>query len=186
MHLRPANHLNTNYIRLVKPDEISNLNLSDFVVSMEKFGIPQTRHRVIILGIRDDINIPPKTLEKQSRVNAREVLDGLPKVRSGLSREEDSANAWRDWLNKMAECPWFASLQTKGNEKIHERLSTALKKIRHSAGRGGEFISCDTNIGHEPDWFIDSRIEGVCNHTTRGHIVPDLYRYFYAACFAQV
>ena len=28
-------------------------------------------------------------------------------------------------------------------------------------------------------------MDGVCNHTTRGHIVGDLYRYFYAACFAQ-
>ena len=173
---------------LVKPDEISNLNLSDFVVHMEKFGVPQARHRVIILGIRDDINIPPKTLEEQSCVNARKVLDGLPKVRSGLSREEDSADAWRNWLNKMAECPWFASLQIEENKKIHEKLSTALIKIRHSVdrGRGGEFMSYDTGIDYEPEWFLDSRIGGVCNHTTRGHIVSDLYRYFYAACFAEV
>ena len=184
---------------LVKSDEISNANLSDFVVYMEKFGIPQARHRVIILGIREDIAITPKTLKEQSRVvNAREVLDGLPKVRSGLSREEDSADAWHNWLYKMAKCSWFTSLQTEGNEKIHERLSTALTKIRHNAGRGGEFVPYnagrggefvpydDTNINYEPDWFLDSRIEGVCNHITRGHIVPDLYRYFYAACFAQV
>ena len=82
---------------LVKSDEISNANLSDFVVYMEKFGIPQTRHRVIILGIRDDINILPKTLKKKSLVTVCEVLDDLPKLRSGLSREEDSADAWRDW-----------------------------------------------------------------------------------------
>ncbi len=172
---------------LVKPDEISNANLSDFVVHMEKFGIPQARHRVIILGIHKDIEIPPKTLKKQSPVvNARRVLDDLPKVRSGLSREKDSADAWRNWLYKMAECPWFAALQTEENGKIHEKLIAKLKEIRHSAGRGGEFISCDTDISHEPNWFLDSRIGGVCNHTTRGHMVSDLYRYFYAACFAEV
>ena len=171
---------------LIKPGEISNLNLSDFAVHMEYFGIPQARHRVIILGIREDIAVTPKTLKPQSTIAASRVLSGLPKVRSGLSREKDSADAWRNWLNKMAECPWFVSLQTKGNEKIHERLSTALKKIRHSAGRGGEFISCDTAIDYEPEWFLDSRTEGVCNHTTRGHIVGDLYRYFYAACFAEI
>ena len=176
---------------LVKPGEISNLNLSDFVVYMEKFGVPQARHRVIILGIRKDIDITditPKTLEEKSPVNARKVLCGLPEVRSGLSREEDSADAWRNSLNKMAEYPWFASPQIAGGKKIHEKLSIALKEIQHSVdcGRGGEFISYDTDIGHdEPDWFLDSRIGGVCNHTTRGHIVPDLYRYFYAACFAQ-
>lgn len=175
---------------LVTPGEISNLNLSDFVVPMEKFGIPQTRHRVIILGIRDNINILPKMLEEQSRVvNARKVLDGLPEVRSGLSREEDSNDAWRNYLYKMAECSWFASPRTKGNEKIPERLDTALKEIRHSVdrGRGGEFMSRDDiNINYKRKWFLDPRIEGVCNHTTRGHIVEDLYRYFYAACFAEV
>ncbi len=173
---------------LVIPGEISNLNLSDFVVPMEKFGIPQTRHRVIILGIRDNINILPKTLEEQSRVvNAREVLDGLPEVRSGLSREEDSNDAWRNCLDKMAECPWFESLQTQRNGEIYEKLSTSLKKIRHNASRGDEFVPYDdTNINYEREWFLDSRIGGVCNHITRGHIVSDLYRYFYAACFAEV
>ena len=89
----------------------------------------------------------------------------------------------------MTECPWFASPQLEGNKKIHEKLDTALKEIRHSVDldRGGEFISYDTNIDHDkPDWFLDSRIEGVCNHTTRGHMVSDLYRYFYAACFAEI
>ena len=174
---------------LVKPGEISNVNLSDFVVPMEKFGIPQARHRVIILGIREDIYTRPKTLEERSQVSARKVLDGLPEVRSGLSREEDSNDAWRNELNKMAKYSWFESLQTKGNEEIYEKLSTSLKKIRHNAGRGDEFVSCDDidiNYEQEREWFLDSRIEGVCNHTTRGHIVDDLYRYFYAACFAEV
>ena len=175
---------------LIKPGEISNLNLSDFAVHMEYFGIPQTRHRVIILGVRKDIidikDIKPKTLKPQSTIAAGKVLSGLPKVRSGLSREEDSADAWRNWLDKMAECPWFESLQTQGNGEIHEKLSAALKEIRHSVDRGGEFIFYDTHIDYDPEWFLDSRIGGVCNHTTRGHIVNDLYRYFYAACFAQV
>ena len=178
---------------LIKPGEISNLNLSDFVVHMEYFGIPQARHRVIILGIREDVidinDIKPKTLKPQSTVAAGKVLSGLPKVRSGLSREKDNTDAWRNWLDKMTECPWFASPQLEGNKKIHEKLDTALKEIRHSVDldRGGEFISYDTNIDHDkPDWFLDSRIEGVCNHTTRGHMVSDLYRYFYAACFAEI
>ena len=175
---------------LVKPGQISNLKLSDFVVYMEKFGIPQTRHRVIILGIREDIHTTPKTLEEQNPVAANDVLSDLPKVRSGLSREEDSAEAWRDWLNKMAECSWFASLQTKRNGNVSERLNTALKGIQHSVGRGREFMSYDDidieiDMKYEHEWFLDSRIGGVCNHATRGHIVPDLYRYFYAACFAQ-
>ena len=172
---------------LVKPDEISNLNLTDFVVYMEKFGIPQKRHRVIILGIREDIQAAPKTLEEQNPVAANNVLSDLPKVRSGLSREEDSAEAWHDCVNKMAECPWFDSLPSKGAGKIHENMTVMLKEVRNKLNRGGEFMSYDDiDIKYEHEWFFDSRLGGVCNHTTRGHIVSDLYRYFYAACFAEV
>ena len=63
---------------LVKPGEVSNVNLSDFVVNMEHFGIPQARHRVVILGIRDDIDVRPKTLKRQRVIAAERVLSGLP------------------------------------------------------------------------------------------------------------
>ena len=171
---------------LVKSDEISNANLSDFVVYMEKYGVPQARHRVIILGIRDDIRITPKILEVRNKVKANRVLDGLPIVRSGLSREEDSADAWRDCIKEMAEFHWFDSLPSKCAGKIHENMTVRLKEVRNNVDRGGEFIECDTDIDYEQEWFLDSRLGGVCNHKTRGHIRSDLYRYFYAACFAQV
>ena len=171
---------------LIKSGEISNLNLSDFVVYMEYFGVPQTRHRVIILGIREDIDITPKTLQQQNTIVVDKVLCGLPEVRSGLSREKDSTDAWRTWLDKMVEYPWFASLQTEANGKVHRKLSATLKEIRYTVDRGGEFISYDPDIDYKPEWFLDPRIKGVCNHITRGHIVSDLYRYFYAACFAKV
>ena len=171
---------------LIKSGEISNLNLSDFVVYMEYFGVPQTRHRVIILGIREDIDIMPKTLKPQNTIAVNKVLSSLPEVISGLSREEDGNDAWRTWLNKMVKCPWFSSLQAEINGKIHGNLSAALKEIRCSVDRGGEFMSYDPDIDYNPEWFLDPRIKGVCNHITRGHIVSDLYRYFYAACFTEV
>ena len=171
---------------LIKPGEVSELNLSDFVVCMEHYGIPQARHRVIILGIRDDIDIRPETLKRQRVIVAEKVLSGLPKVRSGLSRVEDTADSWRNWLDRMVDCPWFASLRTEGKGNIYAKLVSALAEIRPRNGRGGEFISCDTDIDYNSKWFLDPRIHGVCNHFTRGHIVSDLYRYFYAACFALV
>jgi DNA (cytosine-5)-methyltransferase 1 len=33
---------------------------------------------------------------------------------------------------------------------------------------------------------MDRQLGGVCNHTTRGHMETDLYRYMYAACFADL
>jgi DNA (cytosine-5)-methyltransferase 1 len=29
-------------------------------------------------------------------------------------------------------------------------------------------------------------LAGVCNHSSRAHITKDIYRYFYAACFARI
>jgi len=54
------------------------------------------------------------------------------------------------------------------------------------AKRGSEFVSCASSIDYRPDWYLDPQLAGVCNHSSRGHITKDLYRYFYAACFAMV
>ncbi|MDE2888239.1 MAG: DNA cytosine methyltransferase [Gemmatimonadota bacterium] len=171
---------------LIKPGQVNIRNLSDFVVYMEYFGIPQARHRVVVLGIREDIDVGPKTLKPRSTIAASKVLSGLPKVRSGLSREEDNAESWRNWVQKIAEYPWFTGLQKQGTAGFHDKLVARLKEIRHEVSRGGEFVSWEPGIGYHPKWYLDSRIGGVCNHITRGHIVGDLHRYFYAACFAEV
>jgi DNA (cytosine-5)-methyltransferase 1 len=36
------------------------------------------------------------------------------------------------------------------------------------------------------DWYCDSRLGGICNHTSRAHIEKDLFRYVYAACYAEL
>ena len=60
---------------------------SDFVVKAEEYGIPQARHRIFIMGIRSDIDIKPRILEKSdTRTTVKEMIDDLPKLRSSLSR----------------------------------------------------------------------------------------------------
>ena len=51
----------------------------DFVVEAEQYGIPQKRHRVLILGIRSDINVEPSVLEKRRpyRGGQHRFLHGL-------------------------------------------------------------------------------------------------------------
>ena len=172
---------------LVKSGKTSSTKLSDFVVRMENFGIPQARHRIIILGIREDIDIIPSILEPDtSFVSIKKVLYGLPRVRSGLSREEDNADLWISRLDEMAKSPWYVSLKDSEHSKVYKKLVSSKKKLRRPrADRGGEFIKYDPKIDYCPEWFLDPRIEGVCNHSTRTHLVNDLYRYFYTACFAQ-
>ena len=58
------------YSLVKKPAEIDLLdnspiyNPKDFIIRSEEYGIPQTRHRVILLGIRSDLEIKPDILTK--------------------------------------------------------------------------------------------------------------------------
>jgi len=40
----------------------------DFIICSEQYGIPQERHRVIVLGVRDDIKKEPELLKSKERV----------------------------------------------------------------------------------------------------------------------
>ncbi|MFL6227529.1 MAG: DNA cytosine methyltransferase [Pyrinomonadaceae bacterium] len=43
-------------------------SLNSFIVRMERHGVPQARHRLIILGVREDLgSVQPKTLETRAR-----------------------------------------------------------------------------------------------------------------------
>jgi DNA (cytosine-5)-methyltransferase 1 len=81
----------------------------DFVVRAEDQGIPQSRHRVIIVGIRADIaagldgsQISAALLpEPQSPVMVRDVLKGMPRLRSGLSNGDDSEEVWQSKTSRI-------------------------------------------------------------------------------------
>ena len=58
----------------------------DFVIKAEQYGVPQTRHRVILLGIRKDIASRHHSLLQPSEAaTVNEVLSDMPRVRSRLS-----------------------------------------------------------------------------------------------------
>ncbi len=162
-------------------------SLSDFVVRMEKYGIPQTRHRLILLGMRNDLGgINPGSLKGITPISANRVLQGLPKLRSGLSQERDDNNHWIHILKKTRERRWFKASKNKDGSKIYGKLLEVINNITPPrAERGGEFIECTPKISYRPDWFLDHRLAGVCNHSSRSHMTSDLFRYLYASCFAE-
>lgn len=141
-----------------------------FVVRAEDFGIPQRRHRVILVGVRSDLvtsGIPSlRSVDKQSTVS--EALAKLPRVRSGLSKADDSDEAWIDHIRGVARRGWFRQVAPEVRSRIKSVVS-AISAPRD--GRGGE--------------FLDRGSSGiVLNHSTRGHIVEDLDRYLFSSCFA--
>lgn len=160
----------------------------DFVLRAEEHGVPQARHRVIIVGVREDFtNQAPPSLESSDPVAISKVLKRMPKLRSGLTKEKDGDDTWLNLFEEVPDRRWFKSMGKYGPEKIVESALDALKGMTvPSHGRGGEFVRCTPCIDYLEDWYLDSRVGGVCNHSSRGHIKKDLYRYFYSACFAAV
>ena len=167
-----------------------NGDLDGAVIRTEKFGIPQARHRIILLGVRDDIKtVTPQKLTTHDPVTVSEVLDDLPKLRSGLTPKSiDSDKTWQKRLRDQITSRWA----NKGTAKADsDKLGKLIRKhlgniVVPKAGLGGEFIEADVTSQYATSWFCDDRIKGVCNHHSRFHMIKDLYRYMYAACYAQL
>lgn len=158
----------------------------DFVIKSENYGIPQARHRVILIGIRDDIyNKPPEILEKKPMVSVEDVIGDLPRIRSGLSRTK---NTWDNWYEAVTNITSNGVMQQVPAE-IYNGIQKTLTKLRKPHNESGsEFIRYRSDhrpVDYEIDWFHDGRINGVCNHDSRGHMESDLHRYLFSAVFAN-
>jgi DNA (cytosine-5)-methyltransferase 1 len=165
-------------------DLLGNYSPKDFVVHSEKHGIPQARHRVIILGVRTDFEVKPSKLETSSPVCIEDAIGDLPKLRSGLSREPDSPEAWRKAVQQIVDTDWLANDESFAD--LRDSIISRARDVDADIGRGSEFIPGRTIPSIYHNWFEDSALHGICNHHSRGHIREDLNRYFFAAVFAQV
>jgi DNA (cytosine-5)-methyltransferase 1 len=194
------------YSLVVESEGGSDPTPESFVIRSEEYGIPQMRHRVIMLGVRKDvIGCPDMLVRSAVRVSVEDVIEGLPALRSQLSRrtdqERDSPEAWLASLHKIRNAEWLQRpvgtltpaqlrqlddtvLQDNGQD-VRETICAALNNLRHQVGTGAEFVPCDSPPRYLADWFWDRRLGGVCNHTGRGHMAADLHRYIFLACYAQ-
>lgn len=180
---------------LVKPPIIDNPDFKhgyspkDFVIESEKYGIPQARHRVILLGIRDDLSKAlPGNLEQERSIPTQKILNGLPKLRSGLSKEQDNGNRWRERISEALEQRWLKGARKIAGQEVYEELISTIGNLRlPREDRGTEFFRCNPTVKKSLVWwYIDSELGGVCNHSTRSHISKDIHRYLYATCYAKV
>jgi len=166
---------------LVKKRDLKN---SDFIIKTENYGIPQARHRVILLGIRNDIEAKPDILRQSDSVPISMVISDLPIVRSGLSKMKDNAENWKQTIQELL---------SNGNldevdEDLQKEISKQISQLKTpETDTGGEFVR-SRNIGssYAHEWYHDEKLMGVCNHESRGHMQSDLFRYIYATSFAKI
>lgn len=160
----------------------------DFLVRSERLGMPQTRHRVILLGIRDDIPNPITPLmELDSAPTVGEMICGLPELRSGST--DTMISSWTSFAPKLlAECSRIARPFDKETAK-HLRLISSVAGLGDDPGTGGPWLAgrvrgkLPTHLTH---FIRDPRLHGVIQHEARSHMKSDLMRYAFAAAFAQV
>jgi DNA (cytosine-5)-methyltransferase 1 len=115
------------------------------------------------------------------------VLNGLPRLRSGLSRTTDSKDAWRAALGGILAGRFLDGIPNGKGTALREDIRWTLARLSvPRADRGGEFVSCTPTSEYRQDWYCDDRISGVCNHASRPHITEDLYRYLFVASYARL
>lgn len=168
----------------------------DYLIQAEDHGIPQARHRVILLGVRRDVaqglRLKGALLgEKQSPVAANMVLSGLSRLRSGLSRTQDTPDAWRDEVIRQIEQAVRASEAEDDLADIVEPLVDFGDLFRRknemlsrsSTEPAAVHADCPPDLAN---WICDKQLLGTANHETRAHMASDLARYYFASVFAWV
>lgn len=172
---------------------------TDFVVRAEDFGIPQARHRVIIVGVREDLarglgegDFRGLLEAHRSTASVRDVLRGVPCLRSGLSRQKDGPAEWKTAVAAAMDA--VAKVATGLPDGQHQKFAAAVAQYRveletagdvppREGGGTGSWQGCPSALR---GWLEDTRLTRLPNHETRGHIVGDLARYFFAAVFTEV
>lgn len=163
----------------------------DFIICSEKYGIPQERHRAIVLGVRKDIKKEPDILQTKEKISVEQVIGDLPKLHSGLSRQQkdDSFQEWAAVIHKEIKPILDSVSDQKLLEKIQETLNNML--YRNKLTRGENFLQPVSDLYQEmpsrlANWYCDERMSGAINHATRRHMNSDLARYLYCSSYAEV
>ena len=183
------------FVRPVKEDR-------DFLIRSEEYGVPQKRHRVILLGIRSDFKHQGDFLTKKDQLTLESVIGKIPEVRGGLNREfigyhktdkyengsakrvyknlKDTDDNWREYQEK-----YIRKIQNWGELELNG-LSDGPMPI--DAGIGAEFIETANTIPARHalrKWYSDTRLKGLANHESRAHLTQDFMRYLFASLYVE-
>ncbi len=156
---------------------------ADYLVCAEQYGIPQARHRVILLGTKSSSNRKPGILVKSNRtVTLGMALSGLPKLRSGFStRDGTPQDRWTSYLRSEAK----ALAKEVDDEKVRDRL-LSLRQGRFPERQVSSAITRQPNC--YKDWYRGrlGTSDIITSHESRTHLSKDLSRYLYCSTYAAV
>jgi DNA (cytosine-5)-methyltransferase 1 len=160
----------------------------DFLVQTEKLGLPQARHRVILVGVLEETSrmLTPLHASEQ-RFTVGDMIAGLPRLRSSLT--DATVHSWPRFASQLlSQCARYA-------KTIDRTTAAYLRELAGSARDGEELGIGDRWLpgkvpaatpAHLAHFIKDPKLRGVLSHHTRGHMESDLMRYGFAAAFAEV
>ena len=168
-------------------DLFGEFRQQDYVIQTEDYGIPQARHRILVLGVRTDVlkKHSPGTLQNGTKpAPVKDVIYDLPPIRSGISRPLPKSQDWFEWLESAKHSDWLKDRVV--TPATREEIVRTLSALDLDLDTGGSFVpKGKRKIRFAEDWFLDKRLGGFCNHQARLHMASDLHRYLFAACFAK-
>ena len=177
------------------PDSVVPTN---FIIHAEKYGIPQARHRVILLGVSEEYlgALGDHQLVSSTGPNIDQVIGNLPPLRSTLTRQADSPELWADvvrqHLSELAKACRGQNEATVEGLMIAKNLSILADSFSSGGKNNGGLrvlkkVDWNGTTGTNLDeWLLDDRLRYWLNHEARGHMSSDLRRYVYASIFADV
>lgn len=159
-----------------------------FLVRAEQYGVPQTRHRMFIVGIRNDINVRPGRLKPHKPPTLKQTIGNLPQIRSGISKGTDNYEAWRAEIESIDRGAVLKELNSHEYvddliKQMEAGLSAPLKILEKSSLR----YPARPRLSHEMlDSIYDPALLVLDGHESRSHMPSDLRRYAFATFFASV
>jgi DNA (cytosine-5)-methyltransferase 1 len=175
-----------------------------FVIKANRFGIPQSRHRVILLGVNHKHGPVTEFWGEGSRAVAPAVGDmigSMPRIRSGTTEPDgDSLHGW---------CAEHGKLRRELLHGLNGLVDPAITDILRAAEAGPESFTGDGRgsnlfVPAESDGFsaeFSARLDeparalrewirgslalgGFANHRAKGHMASDRMRYMFSAAWA--
>ena len=166
----------------------------DFIIRAEDYGVPQARHRVILLGVRADLEVVPGILHPATqKTTVADAIKNMPALRSKISKGIDDGKQWESIVKGHIRSLMKGAKSLQKSPKLIDAFRKAVEGVDGSRSTGairynnkGTTQTSNTEL---KSWLSDAflRSSGLwLNNEVRGHMEADLRRYVYAACYGEV
>lgn len=135
-------------------------NILYHVVNFKDYGIPSSRGRTLVIGVRKDIlDVTPYDIfpDKEREITLREAIGNLPSLKTmGEIYENDIFHNYRPYESRMLD--WIKDLKEGGNAFENSGL-----KKPHRVINGEVVYNANKNGDKYSRWYFDK--VGPCIHT---------------------